>query len=95
MLKIFKTDKQIATEASYKVCYLIAVTGEAHLIGESFIKPCIKYIVWCVFGEEYVKAVSLFNTTVSRRINNIADDIKRELISRLCACDAYALQLDE
>ena len=35
------------------------------------------------------------NNTISRRIVDIARDIENELISRLYACDAYALQIDE
>jgi hypothetical protein len=98
LIKKFKTDNEKATEASYKVCYRIALAGEAHVIGESLIKPCVKDTVSCVLGEEYIKeveAVSLSNTTVARRIDDISDDIKIELISRLHTCDAYALQLDE
>ncbi|GBO14121.1 Zinc finger BED domain-containing protein 5 [Araneus ventricosus] len=78
--------------------YRIALAGEAHVIGESLIKLCIQDIVSCVLGESYskqVESVSLSNNTVKKRINDIADDIELELISRLQACNAYALQLDE
>ncbi|GBM82742.1 Zinc finger BED domain-containing protein 5 [Araneus ventricosus] len=49
-------------------------------------------------GESYskqVESVSLSNNTVKKRIIDIAYDIELELISRLQACNAYALQLDE
>ncbi|GFT28395.1 zinc finger BED domain-containing protein 5 [Nephila pilipes] len=72
--------------------------GEAHVIGESLIKPYVQNIVSCVLGESYckqVESVSLSNNTVKKCINDIADDIKLELISRLQECNAYALQLDE
>lgn len=87
MLKKSKTDNQMAMEASYKVCYQIALAGEAHLIAESHIKPCVKYILSCVFGEEYVKqieAVPLSNTTVSRRINDIPDYLMRTYFTITC-----------
>ncbi|GBL97534.1 Zinc finger BED domain-containing protein 5 [Araneus ventricosus] len=96
-----KNSKQIIKkikEASYKVSYRIALAGEAHVIGESLIKPCLQDIVLCVLDESYskqVESVSLSNNTVKKRINDIADDIELELISRLQACNAYALQLDE
>ncbi|GBO26869.1 Zinc finger BED domain-containing protein 5 [Araneus ventricosus] len=96
--KKFKTDNQKITEASYKVSCRIALAGEAHVIGESLIKPCVQDIVSCVLGQSYSKqfeSVSLSNNTVKKRINDIADDIKLELISRLQACNAYALQLGE
>ncbi|GBN24791.1 Zinc finger BED domain-containing protein 5 [Araneus ventricosus] len=85
-------------EASYKVSYRISLAGEAHVIGESLIKPCVQDIVSCVLGESYskqVESVSLSNNTVKKRINDIADDIELELTSRLQACNAYVLQLDE
>ncbi|GBM23703.1 Zinc finger BED domain-containing protein 5 [Araneus ventricosus] len=96
--KKIKTDNQKITEASYKVSYRIALAGEAHVIVESLIKPCVQDIVSCVLGESYskqVESVSLSNNTVKKRINDIADDIELELVSRLQACSAYALQLDE
>ncbi|GBM84908.1 Zinc finger BED domain-containing protein 5 [Araneus ventricosus] len=98
MEKKFKTDNQKITEASYKVSYRIALASEAHVIGESLIKPCVQDIVSSVLGEscsKQVESVSLSNNTVKKRINDIADDIELELISRFQACNAYALQLDK
>ena len=98
LVKKCKTENEIATEASYKASYHISLHGEAHTIGESLIKPILKDVVSCVFNEESVQkveAISLSNNTVSRRITDIADDIETELISRLHASDAYALQMDE
>ncbi|GBM26888.1 Zinc finger BED domain-containing protein 5 [Araneus ventricosus] len=65
-----KNSKQIM-EASYKVSYRIALAGEAHVIGESLIKPCFHDIVSCVLGESYskqVESVSLSNNTVKKRM---------------------------
>lgn len=98
MVKKIKTDNENATEASYKASYHISLHGEAHTIGESLIKPILKDVVSCVFDENSarkVESIPLSNDTVSRRISDMADDIETELISRLHACDAYALQMDE
>ena len=97
-VKKFKTDNENATEASYKASYQICLHGEAHTIGESLIKPIIKDVVSCILDEESVKkidAMPLSNNTVSRRIKDIVDDIENELISRLHACAACSLQMDE
>ena len=65
MVKNFKTDNQKITEASYKVSYRIALAGEAHVIGESLIKPCVQDIVSCVLGEEYSKQVDSVSCLIS------------------------------
>ncbi|GFQ94858.1 zinc finger BED domain-containing protein 5 [Trichonephila clavata] len=69
-------------EKSYEVSYRIALSGEAHVIGELVIKPCVQDNVSSELGERYSKqfeSVSLSNNTVKRHINNITDDIEIEL----------------
>ncbi|KAF2901803.1 hypothetical protein ILUMI_04386 [Ignelater luminosus] len=83
MITIAKTENENATEAYYRVSYRIALNGEAHTIGETLIKPCVKDIVSCVINEQTAKkidAVQLSNNT---------------LIHRLELCSEYALQMDE
>lgn len=77
--KIVNTDNESATEASYNVSYHIALSGEAHTIGELLIKPCAKDVVMRMFDEQYSKkidAVQLSNSTVARRIKDLAADRK-------------------
>lgn len=96
--KIINTDNESATEASYNVSYHIALSGEAHTIGELLIKPCAKDVVMRMFDEQYSKkidAVQLSNSTVARRIKDLAADIEEELVCRLKICDGFSLQLDE
>lgn len=96
--KIVNTDNESATEASYNVSYHIALSGEAHTIGELLIKPCAKDVVMRMFDEQYSKkidAVQLSNSTVARRIKDLAADIEEELVCRLKICDGFSLQLDE
>ncbi|XP_043397851.1 LOW QUALITY PROTEIN: zinc finger BED domain-containing protein 5-like [Chelonia mydas] len=98
MIKIAKTDNESATEAPYRVSYHIALAGEAHSIGEKFIKPCAKDIVTCMLSEQSGKkidAVQLSNNTVARRSKDLADDIEKGLVCRLKICHEYSLQLDE
>jgi hypothetical protein len=93
-----KSDKENATEASYKVNYRMSLAAEAHTNGESLLKPCAKDIVMCMLDEEScikVEAVPLSNNTVTRRIHYLAADIEKELIFRMYLCYAYSLQLDE
>jgi hypothetical protein len=93
MLKTVKTDDENATEASYKMSYRISLAGEAHIIGESLIKPCAKDTVMCMLDEEsckIVEALPLSNNTVTRRIHDIAADIEKKLIFRLHLCVVMA-----
>ena len=98
MTKIAKTNNEKATEASYKVSYRIALSGEAHTIAETLIKPCAKDMATCMIdakSAEIIETIPLSNNTVARRIQDLATDIENELVFRLTLCDAYSLQLDE
>ncbi|XP_023311639.1 zinc finger BED domain-containing protein 5-like [Anoplophora glabripennis] len=73
------------------------MAGEAHTIGENLIKPCAVEMVKCMLDEKAAKELSkipLSNDTVSRRIKDLSESIKRQLCSRLKSCD-FALQIDE
>ena len=89
MTKKFKTEKN-AIEASYKASYRIALAGEVHTVAESLIKPVMTDVVSCVLDEtpvEKIKSVSLSSNTVSRRIEDIASNMEKQLVSRLRDCD--------
>ena len=73
MIKVVKTEYENATEASFRVSYRIA--REAHTIGETLIKPCVKYIVSCMINEESAKKIDglqLSNNTVSCCIKDLS-----------------------
>ena len=81
-----------------KVSYRIALSGEAHTIAETLIKPCAKDMATCMIdakSAEIIETIPLSNNTVARRIQDLATDIENELVFRLTLCDAYSLQLDE
>ena len=98
MVKLSKTDNEKYLETSDNVSYRIAQTGEAHTIAETLIKPCLTDVVKTVLGDDNAKkiaSVPLSNSTVGRRIGEIASSIEEELVRRLKLCDMYSLQMDE
>lgn len=89
---------QQATIASYQVSLHIAKKGAAHTVGEELILPAAKIISGALFTEKHTKRineVALSNTTVKRRIEEMADNVKEAMITRLKQSDFFALQLDE
>ncbi|GBN87939.1 Zinc finger BED domain-containing protein 5 [Araneus ventricosus] len=83
--------------ASYLVSYRIAQAGEAHTVAENFIKPCVKDIIECMFDEKAAKVIDtipLSNDTISRRIGDLAENVKSTLISRIKSTK-FSLQMDE
>lgn len=93
-----KSDSAKATKASYYVSYHIARRGKNHTIGENLISPCMKDAVRCMLGEESAKKMSLIplsNNTVSRRIQDMSDDVEATVISHVKQSDFYAIQADE
>nr|XP_022903149.1 zinc finger BED domain-containing protein 5-like [Onthophagus taurus] len=79
--------------------YRIAREGEAYTIAEKLIKPCIKDVISCKFGETYleeVNSIPLSDTTIARRIEEMALFCENDLINRLKTSNhPFALQLDE
>ena len=59
------------------------LAGEVHTIAETLIKPCAKDMATCMLDEksaEKFEAIPLSNNTVERPIQDLAADIKNELI---------------
>ncbi|XP_065263663.1 deleted in malignant brain tumors 1 protein-like [Emys orbicularis] len=92
------TDNENALEASYRVSYRVAKASEAHTIAESLIGPCIKKAVHCMFGEKVAKRIDmvpLSNNTLSRRINDMSNNVETTIIHRVKNSPYYDIQLDE
>ncbi|XP_067121126.1 zinc finger BED domain-containing protein 5-like [Centruroides vittatus] len=90
-------DSKMALEASFRVSYRIARSGQAHTIAENLIGPCAKDIAKCMLGEKAAKKIELVplsNNTVSRRINDLANYVENELLKRI-KLNYFAIQLDE
>ncbi|GFU53065.1 protein FAM200B [Trichonephila clavipes] len=64
---------------SYKVSYKIARCKKPHTIAEELILPAAIEIVEAMFGDNFAKelqSIPLSNDTVSRRIDDIAEDVE-------------------
>ena len=73
-------------EASYHVALEIAKQKKLHTIGENLIQPCSLKIVELMLGKEEKKkiaAVSLSNSTIQRRIEDMAADIKDKVVQEI------------
>lgn len=91
-------DNENAVEASYKISYHIAKSGKSHTIAEKLIVPCIKDAVSCMLGEEHIKKINtipLSNSTISRRIKDMANDIEETVVTRIKNSKNFAIQVDE
>lgn len=87
-----------ALQTSYITSLHIAKSGSPHSIGETLILPVAKDIVKTMFSEKLSKDIDLIplsNDTVTRRINDMANNVESELISRIKESLFYSLQIDE
>ncbi|KAG9494528.1 hypothetical protein GDO78_002054, partial [Eleutherodactylus coqui] len=83
--------------ASFKVSLLIAQCGKAHTIGETIVLPTVKELVTTMLGPDacaMVKLIPLSNDTVSRRIDEMAADVKETLLDVLKNTE-FLMQIDE
>uniref|UniRef100_A0A674J7L1 HAT C-terminal dimerisation domain-containing protein n=1 Tax=Terrapene triunguis TaxID=2587831 RepID=A0A674J7L1_9SAUR len=92
------TDNENALEASYRVSYRVAKASEAHTIAESLIGPCIKDVVHCMLREKAAKRIDmvpLSNNKLSRRINDMSNNIETIIVHTVKNSPYYAIRLDE
>ncbi len=79
------------------MAHLIAQAKKPHTIGGTLIKPAAIAISRAMHGDKLaheLESVPLSNGTVARRISDMAQDIKCQLMDRVKK-GKYALQLDE
>ncbi|KAK0146678.1 Protein FAM200B [Merluccius polli] len=84
--------------ASYMVSYHVATEKQPHTIAERLILPAAIDMVSTVIDEQSagkLKCIPLSNNTVSCKINDISDNLEKQLISRLKAAGDFSIQLDE
>jgi hypothetical protein len=68
-----------------KIPYSSLNPRKNHTIGESLIKPSRAAFLKAVLGKDdkYVKAMPLSNNTVSRRMDEMSEDIEMQLVEEL------------
>jgi len=65
-------------KASYNIYLITAKQGKAHTIGESNIIPAIEEVIETVMQQDphsFLKNLPLSNSTVRRRIDEMANDV--------------------
>jgi hypothetical protein len=83
-----------AVEASYKVSLRIAKAGKPHTNGESLLLPVAEDMTSSVLGEKVAKQLELIplsDDTVSRRISDIASNVKEQLIEKVKDSKYYSI----
>ena len=94
----FETDSKAIVTGSYDVSQQVAKAKKPHNIDETLIKPCLVACANILVGESAVakiKQISLSNNTVKNRIDDMASNIKSQLIAKIKASPVFGIQLDE
>ena len=94
----FQQSTKAIVHASYVVSLHVAKAKKPHTIGEVLIKPCMIDCARLVLGEDAsrkLKQISLSDDTIKSRIDDMADNIKAQVISKIRLSAFFAIQLDE
>ncbi|XP_067950356.1 zinc finger BED domain-containing protein 5-like [Watersipora subatra] len=94
----FHIQAQAITEASYALFYRIARDKKPHTIGETLVKPCLLECTKIILGDTVTQKIadlSLSDSTVKLRIDDMSADIKRQVIEKIKLSPMFAIQLDE
>ena len=102
-MKMFQAIPEKATLVSYKIAQILCQKKKAHVEAETVILPSILIAAEVMLGPELstqFKSIPLSNNTISRRIQDMSDDIDGQIQSHfndihdplLCL---WALQIDE
>uniref|UniRef100_K7FBH7 DUF4371 domain-containing protein n=1 Tax=Pelodiscus sinensis TaxID=13735 RepID=K7FBH7_PELSI len=94
--RLNKTSNAVCT--SYVVANKVAQAKKPHTIVEQLVLPCAKEMVQLVLGEEAARklnGISVSNDTVSRRINEISQNISEQVVDEIKKSPLFAIQLDE
>ncbi|CAG4936068.1 unnamed protein product [Parnassius apollo] len=97
MSSSFKTSEK-AQKASYVVANMLVKAKKPQSLPETVVLPVCKEIVKIMISQEAAKEIEKIPAsakTISRRINDISNDIKSTLIENLRFSGVFALQVDE
>ncbi len=97
-ISVHSTVSKQCLEASYVVAKRIGKLGKPHTIAETLILPAAQDMCRIMIGDSAAAklgAVPLSNDTVARRIEDMSNDIREQLIEFVKKSPYYALQLDE
>ena len=83
--------------ASYNISLVIARSGKPHRSGEELILPAVREVLHTVLynsPDQIIKAISLSDSSVQRRVDEMAANIE-EALCNILATTEFSLQLDE
>ncbi|CAI9723962.1 Hypothetical predicted protein [Octopus vulgaris] len=83
--------------ASYNIVLLVTKSGKFHTIGETLFRPVIEEVLSTVMHEKrdnIMKKIPVSINRISRRIDEMANDVKHQLINIL-QCSEFSIQLNE
>ena len=76
----------MAFTASYEIWQIIAKTGSAHTVAKNVFKPSFEIFMKTMLQQDSVnalKALSLSNDSIRRRIDEISSDVESQLDKKL------------
>ena len=85
-------------EASCKTSLQIAKQKKLHTIGETLIKSCMLEAAQLVLNNasaNRLKQISLSNNTVKERMQDMSQDIMRQVVEKILVSPFFSIQLDE
>ena len=85
-------------EASFEIAHMMAQEKKPHNISEPLIKPCMLKAASLVLGEtnsEKLAKISLSDSTIKTRIDELAKDIECQVLEKTHASPFFAIQCDE
>ncbi|XP_067949619.1 protein FAM200C-like [Watersipora subatra] len=94
----FHIQAQAITEASYALSYHIARDKKPHTIGEALVKTCLLECTKIILRDtatQKIADLSLSDSTVKLRIDDMSVNIKRQVIEKIKSSPMFAILLDE
>jgi len=93
-----QTPSAEVVEASFEIAHRNAHAKKPHNIGETLIKPCMIKAAALVLGvasSNKLTKISLSDSTIKTRIDELASDIEFQVIQKIKASPYFAIQCDE